>query len=248
MGNAAFHAGIVNAFGGAGASADAVIGRTIVAGVIGGSVSATGGGKFANGAYTAAFQHFFNHEADEFAKKLHEAQPALAQRAESFEDSTNWDTNKRRLVGGAYLEGDFKCNQFCGEMIESEGLYQPFRMRGGVINAAAKYLSAQNWFDGAGVGWGFVRYGPLHAGDIVTDGIHMGIYVGQRGVASASSKTNTVVVNNWGIRNSTLDGFHVAASGVRVLRYRGFYANNRQGGGGWHVRNAPTLINRRNQE
>ncbi|GAA5484538.1 RHS repeat domain-containing protein [Haloferula sargassicola] len=34
-----------------------VAGRTAVAGVVGGTASAIGGGKFANGAYTAAFQH-----------------------------------------------------------------------------------------------------------------------------------------------------------------------------------------------
>ena len=38
-------------------------GRTAVAGVIGGTASAIGGGKFANGAYTAAFQHLLNHES-----------------------------------------------------------------------------------------------------------------------------------------------------------------------------------------
>ncbi len=36
--------------------------RTIVSGVIGGTASALGGGKFANGAYTAAFQHLLNAE------------------------------------------------------------------------------------------------------------------------------------------------------------------------------------------
>jgi hypothetical protein len=36
--------------------------RTVRAAVIGGTVSALGGGKFANGAVTAAFQHLFNHE------------------------------------------------------------------------------------------------------------------------------------------------------------------------------------------
>jgi RHS repeat-associated protein len=37
--------------------------RSMIAGVIGGTASAIGGGKFANGAYTAAFQHLLNHEA-----------------------------------------------------------------------------------------------------------------------------------------------------------------------------------------
>jgi RHS repeat-associated protein len=39
-----------------------VFGRTVVAGIIGGTASAIGGGKFANGAWTAAFQHFANEE------------------------------------------------------------------------------------------------------------------------------------------------------------------------------------------
>ena len=36
--------------------------RTAIAGVVGGTASALGGGKFANGAYTAAFQHLLNYE------------------------------------------------------------------------------------------------------------------------------------------------------------------------------------------
>ncbi len=37
---------------------------------IGGTVSAISGGKFANGAYTAAFQHLFNAEATAKAKAM----------------------------------------------------------------------------------------------------------------------------------------------------------------------------------
>ena len=40
----------------------AVAGRTAMAGIVGGTASALGGGKFANGAFTAAFQHLLNHE------------------------------------------------------------------------------------------------------------------------------------------------------------------------------------------
>jgi hypothetical protein len=42
----------------------AVAGRTAVAGIVGGTASALGGGKFANGAYTAAFQHLLNAEME----------------------------------------------------------------------------------------------------------------------------------------------------------------------------------------
>jgi hypothetical protein len=44
------------------------LGRTAVAGIIGGTVSAIGGGKFANGAYTSAFQHLTNAEGGAHAR------------------------------------------------------------------------------------------------------------------------------------------------------------------------------------
>jgi hypothetical protein len=38
------------------------LGRTAVAGIVGGTAAEIGGGKFANGAYTAAYQHLLNDE------------------------------------------------------------------------------------------------------------------------------------------------------------------------------------------
>ena len=61
-GAAATHTGLYGKFQGSGI--DKVAGRTAVAAVIGGTASALGGGKFANGAWTAAFQHLLNNEAD----------------------------------------------------------------------------------------------------------------------------------------------------------------------------------------
>jgi uncharacterized protein (TIGR02594 family) len=65
-----------------GASGTGTIGqvaaRTAVAGVIGGCVSAIGGGKFANGAYTAAFQHLLNAELIPKAKTLNAAEDMLS--------------------------------------------------------------------------------------------------------------------------------------------------------------------------
>lgn len=46
--------------------------RTSAAAAIGGTASALGGGKFANGALTSAFQHLFNAEAPEAVKKREE--------------------------------------------------------------------------------------------------------------------------------------------------------------------------------
>jgi hypothetical protein len=42
---------------------DTIVGRTIAAAVTGGAASALGGGKFANGAVSAAFAHLFNNES-----------------------------------------------------------------------------------------------------------------------------------------------------------------------------------------
>jgi hypothetical protein len=59
-GATAVHTGLYGAFKGPGPIN--VAGRTAIAGMIGGTASALGGGKFANGAYTAAFQHLLNNE------------------------------------------------------------------------------------------------------------------------------------------------------------------------------------------
>lgn len=55
-------AGNLGLLGPEGGGAAGVIRRTAMAGVIGGTASVLGGGKFANGAYTAAFQHLLNNE------------------------------------------------------------------------------------------------------------------------------------------------------------------------------------------
>ena len=47
-----------------------VAARTAVAGIVGGTASAIGGGKFANGAFTAAFQHYLNAESEDTLGKM----------------------------------------------------------------------------------------------------------------------------------------------------------------------------------
>ncbi len=59
-------AGLLGAEGG---GAVGIASRTIRASIVGGSASALGGGKFANGAYTAAFQHLLNEEFKNLAEK-----------------------------------------------------------------------------------------------------------------------------------------------------------------------------------
>jgi hypothetical protein len=52
--------------------AAAIASRTIRAGIVGGTASALGGGKFANGAWTAAFQHLLNAESKNIVKGVKE--------------------------------------------------------------------------------------------------------------------------------------------------------------------------------
>ena len=59
-------AGDAGLFGPEGGGFGGMARRTIMAGVVGGTASALGGGKFANGAYTAAFQHLLNAELPDF--------------------------------------------------------------------------------------------------------------------------------------------------------------------------------------
>ena len=53
-------------------SPSAVMGRTVVAGVVGGTSSAITGGKFANGARTAAMAHLFNQESNNPFRKAYQ--------------------------------------------------------------------------------------------------------------------------------------------------------------------------------
>nr|WP_281375573.1 RHS repeat-associated core domain-containing protein [Haloferula luteola] len=56
-----------------------VVGRTAVAGALGGTASVVGGGKFANGAYTAAFQHLLS-EGGSFSRRSENSFDAEAAR------------------------------------------------------------------------------------------------------------------------------------------------------------------------
>ncbi len=67
--------------------------RTVMAGVVGGTTAVIGGGKFANGAYTAAFQHLLN--ADIFYEN-------------SYEGYVPIDPNKPEAPGTSTFGYDFK--------------------------------------------------------------------------------------------------------------------------------------------
>ena len=76
-----------------------IIARTTVAGVAGGTVSVIGGGKFANGAYTSAFQHLLNAEGPNGAQK------------------------RQRRGNGKYPEYHYARNDENDQWLKNNGLY-----------------------------------------------------------------------------------------------------------------------------
>src|SRR5690606_16772663 len=60
---------------------DGILGRTAIASVTGGTVSELTGGKFANGAQTAAFAHLFNQESGRIAQRVRAQIVARAEQA-----------------------------------------------------------------------------------------------------------------------------------------------------------------------
>jgi hypothetical protein len=67
---AAVHTGLTSTASGSTGEAIGMAGRTAASAIIGGTASALGGGKFANGAYTAAFQHLLNTEVQNVKKGI----------------------------------------------------------------------------------------------------------------------------------------------------------------------------------
>lgn len=68
------------------------------AGVVGGTVSALNGGKFANGAYTAAFQHLLNAEAEVWLEG--EKTPADVKR-----EQKQWEDHKAKVKSEILSDG-----------------------------------------------------------------------------------------------------------------------------------------------
>jgi RHS repeat-associated protein len=107
-GAAATHTGIYGKFKGSGAIN--VAGRTAVAGIIGGTASALGGGKFANGAWTAAFQHLLNGELNTIEEMFYGSSGAATAAYESLTGHTIMDAEMQEELslvpeGEAVLAG-----------------------------------------------------------------------------------------------------------------------------------------------
>ena len=84
-----------------------MLGRTAIAGIVGGTASAVGGGKFANGAFTSAWQHLLNGETrriknqDQNGRELTDGEEKLLR--ENF--GGKLDPDKIRVYNFAFLPG-----------------------------------------------------------------------------------------------------------------------------------------------
>jgi hypothetical protein len=85
-----------------GTGAGAVASRTALAGIIGGTASALGGGKFANGAWTSAFQHLLNAESSRQGARL---TYFVKERILTFFNPHNGDSAVFQMDSGA---GDYR--------------------------------------------------------------------------------------------------------------------------------------------
>jgi len=178
-----------------------VFARTAVAGVVGGTASALGGGKFANGAYTAAFQHLANGEAGRaIQRELLEQRISLVDHARSQIGSTAWAPNNWRGFYAGTIFGTcswvslaYKCNVFVGQMIQRAAMWQGFA----TDRPFRPYLKAGEWYDKGSRGWELTTDPQI--GDVATDGSHIGIVSGKSTTISAAG-SGIVVENDWGFR------------------------------------------------
>jgi RHS repeat-associated protein len=100
-----------------GAGAVRMMGRTAVAAIVGGTASELGGGKFANGAVTAAWQHLLNAEIPRTTETARKS--VLEHAVENSSYSLDGQGPKGRWVKGAY-----KCNAYVYDYLENAG-YTP---------------------------------------------------------------------------------------------------------------------------
>ena len=141
--------------------------RIAMAAIVGGTTAAMTGGKFANGAVTAAFSRAFNDEAT--AAKHRTAGQRIADAAASEEDSTDWSALKEKIPEGGSVPigaGKPKCTMFVHDMMHKAGIPLPLQDQGlsmGFGEANTPY-SAEQWANGDVSG--FTTVDMAQAGDV----------------------------------------------------------------------------------
>ena len=114
-----------------------IIGRTTIAAVAGGTVSVIGGGKFANGAYTAAFQHLANSETSAQGGEAPSVDLTVEDAAVLLQYGSEHLTNEQIAFLSSYIEAN---SSPTAPYLYSERVEQNTRVMGGV-HPAANFIS-----------------------------------------------------------------------------------------------------------
>ncbi|TXH72463.1 MAG: RHS repeat-associated core domain-containing protein [Thiothrix sp.] len=216
-------AGGIRAFGVPGTgSFSAMMGRTMVAAVVGGTISQITGGKFANGAMTAAFVHLFNAEGKRLSKgEAKRAANALDER-EGY-----WAGVKEGLVSIgkglsksiAYASSYWASKACSAWSSECAATHQLIRDEGGNIGLAAYDLAHSNWAD------------MDNASMIISESTTAGGYIGSRviGVMGLSSATTSVLTALGGSSAGIGVGIAGVVLGGNMLSASEMYGSNLSG-------------------
>ena len=198
-------------FGLKGTDTGSRIARVATAAVVGGTASKIGGGKFANGAATAAFVQGFNGErhgpqGSRRAPPSDEERAVEAKReglaASAEQDAAGGQTEyAQNAVKGGFGSGLPKCNLYVSDKLEGVGINAP-------ENPGGPWpLQSHNWADPSLSVDGFQIVTSPQRGDVVaiapppgrTYG-HVGIVVdpGNPATATVSARFGAVVHDNFG--------------------------------------------------
>lgn len=214
MGNAGFNYDDV--------SAGAIAERTAIAAIIGGTASAISGGKFANGAQTAAMAQLFNAEVSN-NRRLNAAQKRAELAAAALK--SDGDTSYAKAVRkGRFAAGAWKCNQFVADKLSEVGL-SPIMLSEG----SPEFMTANGWANKNHhiPGWEIVDT-PM-PGDVAAiprsgGSGHVGIYVEDRGYFRSSVMAANEMGVGWSgshLRNNYVNSWAGANGDTVYRRYVG---------------------------
>jgi len=192
-----------------GAGVRGTVFRVVRGAVIGGTASAIGGGKFANGAATGAFVQAFNHDRHG---------PQGRRRAPSEDDPRSVELKRESLAASAELDADEARTDYAQDVRKGNfgaglpkcNLYTRDRLAGSGINPPENPggpwpLQSHNWADSSLSVEGFSIVTTPERGDIVaiappagrTYG-YVGIVVDPANSVTVSARSGAVVRDNFG--------------------------------------------------
>jgi hypothetical protein len=167
--------------------------------IIGAMASKLGGGKYENGALTAAMEYLFN-EMGAIAKAYRLSyKERMTQAAESMGGSDYFHVKNDLTAEYGVGSGGNKCNVFVHAMATGAGIEMPMistRWGLGPIVPATTALWGDVGY--ANANWAVVPGGQSSRGDMIIMDGHMGIIGAESTTISHSSRTHKVVVNEFG--------------------------------------------------